>query len=100
MIKHEGLDPSHPELRKQRLVCVAFGALALSILLFNLYALSLFNIQPTVQYQLEGSEHSINKMINWPKIVEASRAKTNGINSLDLQYLQNCWTDKEWLRMV
>lgn len=106
MIRHRELAPSHPELQKQRLICVAFGSLAFAILLFNLYALSLFNIQPTIQYQLKGAENSLNKMLLWPKVVEASRLgslfdkKTINGEDYDILYLSECWNDKEWLRMV
>ena len=50
-------------------------------------------------------ERSIREMHLWPKVVLASRnpnnfvTDPNGKNSFDFQYFNDCWQDKNWLRM-
>ena len=92
--------------QKQRLICASWFILVVLIIFVNMIALSSVRTKPPkVQYFIEGADEAINRMKSWPDVVKASRIPGRFGNNedprdADIQFLQNCWSDDNWLRMV
>jgi hypothetical protein len=90
---------------EQRFLCVGWLILGITIIAINLWAVSLYHsMPPTIEYNIIGGESSKAQMLLWPNLVKAAHSGTwmtsSDQRSLDAMYLQDCWNDQEWLRMV